>query len=205
MMIDASVRAFIERLASAAPTPGGGSAAALAGALAAGLTAMVARLSMGRGGDDELLDQSVRTAEQAAATLVALVDRDAEAFDRVISAMRLPRGADQEKKDRRAAVQDGLQNAAAIPLATAEQAVLVLALTPDLARTGNPNAVSDVGVAALLAHAAVRGALLNVAMNLKSITDATYREATAARADELRQRADELRDAAMDLVGANLG
>jgi formiminotetrahydrofolate cyclodeaminase len=204
-MIDAPLRVFIERLASAAPTPGGGSAAALAGALAAGLTAMVARLSMDRGGDDELLDQSVRTAEQAAATLLALVDRDAEAFDRVIKAYGLPRGSDQEKQERRAAVQDALQNAAAIPLATAEQAVLVVALTPELARTGNPNAVSDVGVAALLAHAAVRGALLNVAINVKSITDPAYREATTARADDLRQRADELRDAAMDLVGASLG
>jgi len=204
-MIDGSVHAFIERLASSAPTPGGGSAAALAGALAAGLTAMVARLSMDRGGDDEAFDQSIRTAEQAAATLLALADRDAEAFDRVIAAMRLPRGSDQEKRSRRAAVQEALQNATAIPLATAEQAVLVLALAPDLARAGNPNAVSDVGVAALLAHAAVRGALFNVAINVKSITDARYREATTARADELRQRADELRDAAMDLVGAGLG
>jgi formiminotetrahydrofolate cyclodeaminase len=166
---------------------------------------MVARLSVGRGGDDEAFDQSIRTAEQAAATLLALVDRDAEAFDRVIAAMRLPRGSDHEKQIRRTAVQDALQHATAIPLTTAEQAVLVLALTPDLARAGNPNAVSDAGVAALLAHAAVRGALLNVAINLKSITDARYRDATAARANELRQRAEELRDAAMDLVGAGTG
>ncbi|MGH2349888.1 MAG: cyclodeaminase/cyclohydrolase family protein [bacterium] len=213
-MIDGSMRAFIERLASTAPAPGGGSAAALAGAMAAGLTAMVARLSLGRGSDDEALDQSIRaaealdqtirTADQAAATLLALVDRDAEAFGRVIGAYGLPRGSDQEKKDRRAAIQDALRNAAAIPLTTAEQAVLVLALMPDLARAGNPNAISDVGVAAVLAHAAVRGALLNVAINVKSITEAAYRDAATVRMDELRRRADELRAAAMDLVEATL-
>ncbi len=203
-MIDDSVRTFISRLGSADPTPGGGSAAALAGALAAGLTEMVARLSLGRGADDELLDQSVRTAGQAAETLLALVDRDAQAFDRVMSAMHLPRGTDAEQTARRTALQEALQNATAVPLATAEQALLVLALTPDIARTGNPSAVSDVGVAALLGHAAVRGALLNVAINLKSIKDPHFRQETAARADGLQRRADELRTTTMDLVTASV-
>ncbi len=203
-MIVEPVRTFVERLASAEPTPGGGSAAALAGALAGALTAMVARLSMGRGADDELLDQSVRTAEQAAQTLLALVDRDAEAFDRVMAAMRMPRGSDPEKASRQAAVQEALQNATAVPLTTAEQALLVLALAPEIARIGNPNAVSDMGVAALLAHAAVRGALLNVAINAKSIKDAGYRRDAAARAGELERRADDLRTAALDVVRAGL-
>ncbi|HEY3247155.1 MAG TPA: cyclodeaminase/cyclohydrolase family protein [bacterium] len=203
-MINEPVRTFVERLASAEPTPGGGSAAALAGAVAAGLSAMVARLSMGRGADDELLDQSVRTADQAADTLLALVDRDADAFDRVMAAMRMPRDAAPEKAARQAALQEALQNATAVPLTTAEQAMLVLALTPEIARIGNPNTVSDVGVAALVAHAAVRGALLNVAINLKSIKDQEYRTQTAARARELERRADELRTAALDLVEAAL-
>lgn len=204
-MIAEPLRTFIERLASEEPTPGGGSAAALAGAVAAGLTAMVARLSMGRGADDDAFDQSVRTAEQGAKTLLALVDRDADAFDRVMTAMRLPRASDQDKKARQAALQEALHHATAVPLATAEQAMLVLALAPEMARMGNLNALSDVGVAALLAHAAVRGALLNVAINLKSIKDPEYREQTMMRAKELGARADELRAAAMDLVSAGLG
>lgn len=203
-MIAESVRAFIERLASADATPGGGSAAALAGAIAAALTAMVARLSMGRGADDELLDQAVRTADHAATTLLALVDRDAEAFDRVMTAMRMPRESDQEKAARLSALQEALQNATAVPLATAGHAMLVLALAPEIARMGNPNAVSDVGVAALLAHAAVRGALLNVAINLKSIKDSRFRQETMVRATELERRAEDLRAAAMALVDAGL-
>lgn len=206
-MIGESVNRFVERLSSADPTPGGGSAAALAGALAAALTAMIARLSAGRGGDDALdalFEQSMRTGDQVAAALLELVDRDAEAFDRVMAAMRLPRGSDEEKGVRTEAVQDALHNATAVPLMTAEQAMLVLALTPELARQGNPRAVSDVGVAAVLAHAAVSGALLNVAINLKSLKDAGYREETRARAAEIQQRADDLRTLAMDLVNTHL-
>ena len=203
-MIGEPVGRFIERLASADPTPGGGSAAALAGAMAAALTAMIARLSVGRGGDAALFDQTMRTADQAAATLLELVDRDAEAFDRVMTAMRLPRGTEEEKRVRTAALQDALHNATAVPLTAAEQAILVLALAPDLARQGNPRAVSDVGVAALLAHAAVSGALLNVAINLKSVKAADYREATRAHAADLQQRADALRATALELVRAGL-
>lgn len=203
-MIDEPISRFVDRLGSADPTPGGGSAAALAGALAAALTAMIARLSAGRGGDDALFEQSMRTGDRVAAALLQLVDRDAEAFERVMTAMRLPRSTDDEKRARTAAVQDALHNATAVPLTTAEQAMLVLTLAPDLARQGNPRAVSDVGVAALLAHAAVSGALLNVAINLKSLKDAGYREQAGTRAAEIQRRADELRALALDLVNANL-
>lgn len=199
-MRDEALGKFLDRLASADPTPGGGSASALAGAMAAGLLAMVSRLSMGKGEREAGFEQTLSAMESARAGLIDLAVRDAEAFDAVIRAMRLPKAMEEEKRRRQGAVQEALRTAAEVPLEVARHALAVLEAAPALARAGNPNAISDVGVGALLAHAAVHGSLLNVRINLKSIKDEAYRAAAAEAARDLETRSDGLRDAALGVV-----
>lgn len=204
-MNDQPLEEFLERLASADPTPGGGTASAVAGAVAAGLVAMVARLSAGKGADDAALARAVEAADAHRRAFLDLAARDAEAFDGVMRAMRLPRGSDEEKRRRQAALQAALRGATDVPLEVASRGVEVLERAAEIAKSGNPNAVSDAGVAALLAHAAVHGALLNVQINAKAIKDAPYRAGAGERARELAQRADVLRDEAVATVGRRLG
>lgn len=191
---------FLERLASSDPTPGGGSASALAGAMAAALVAMVARLSQGKGGDDEAFGRTYHWAERARETLSALAEQDAQAFDAVMRAMRMPRGTELEKRARTEATQQALRGAADVPLQVMRAILDVLRETPALARSGNPNAVSDVAVAALLGYAAAHGALHNVRINLASIKDEEYVATTQAEADRMGSTAAELRDQAMAAV-----
>lgn len=192
-----TVGQFLDALASAEPTPGGGSASALAGAMGAALAAMVARLSKGKGGDDLAFERSAQAAERSKTWLANLSTDDAEAFDVVLRALRLPRGTDQEKQARQAAVQQALRGAAEVPLRVMRQAVDVLKLLPDLARTGNPNAVSDAAVGALLAYAAAHGALQNVRINLTSIKDESFAARLRTESDALGDEAARLRDATM--------
>jgi len=188
---------FLDKLASAEPTPGGGSVSALAGALAAGLAAMVARLSKGKGGDDAGFERSAQAADRSKTWLSDLAGEDARAFEAVMRAMRLPRASDEEKRARQAAVQQALRGAAEVPLRVMRQAVDVLKMLPDLARTGNPNAASDAAVGALLACAAAQGALQNVRINLTSIRDETFAAKLRADSEALGQEAERLCDASL--------
>lgn len=204
-MKDLTLAQFLERLASSDPTPGGGTVSAIAGAAAAGLLAMVARLSTGKGGDDAALGRTLALGDAGRAALLDLAGRDAEAFEAVMQAMRLPKGTDEEKDRRRSAIQKALRGASDVPLEVASRSVALLEASTDLARTGSLNAISDVGVAVLLAHAAVEGALLNVRMNLRSIKDQAYTAQAAERVRALGQRADVLRDEALAAVDKRLG
>lgn len=157
------------RLASRAPIPGGGSAAALAGAMGASLVAMVAELTIGRPDAaqhehalQELRDEAV--AHQR--LLMDLAEQDARAYGAVVEARHMPKDTDEERSARSEALRRTMVAAAEIPLLSAGAAVDVLELARTIAPIGNPNAVSDAGVAAQLAAAAVRGAILNVRINL---------------------------------------
>jgi methenyltetrahydrofolate cyclohydrolase len=150
------------RLASREPVPGGGSASALAGALAAALLAMVTELTP----DDPAASQLGPPARDLVARLGDLAQADADAYGAVVTARRLPRGTDAERNARALAIRSAMADAAGTPLRTAEAALEVLDLAERLAPIGNVNAVSDVGVAGQLAAAAARGALLNVRINL---------------------------------------
>ena len=199
-MREMTISQFLDKLASAEPTPGGGSAAALSGAMAAALASMVARLSKGKGGDDAGFERSAQAADRSKTWLTDLAGEDARAFDAVLRAMRLPRTSDDEKRARQAAVQRALHGAAEVPLRVMRRVVDVLKVLPDLARTGNPNAVSDVAVGALLAYAAAHGALHNVRINLASIKDETFAAKLRADAEALGEEAARLRDATMTAV-----
>jgi methenyltetrahydrofolate cyclohydrolase len=184
---DLSVRELTARLASREPVPGGGSASALSGALAAALVAMVGELTVGR---PEAADHRVRELRDAALArmgeLVGLAQDDAAAYAAVVEARRMARGTDDERLIRREAMDAAILGAAEVPLQAAETAAEVLGLAERMAPIGNPNAVSDVGVAAELAAAAVRGAALNVRINLPYLPEQAEMRATGPRRlDEL--------------------
>jgi len=169
-----TVRTFVEHLATSDPVPGGGSAAAMAGAMGAALVHMVVELTVGRPAADGNEDALTRTRSAAVAwqsELVNLAELDANAYDAVVRARKLPRETERQRDVRSVQLAASLREATQIPLATARAASEVLDLAEGLAPIGNRNAVSDVGVAALLAVAALRGAALNVQINLPYISD----------------------------------
>ena len=167
-----TVGGFLEQIAAPAPTPGGGTVAAFAGALAAALATMVANLTVGKkkfAAHEETLQAVRRDAAGLQRRLLSLARRDSEAFEAVLKARRLPQTTPDETAARDQAVAAAEIAAAAVPLETAETCLEVLKLAETAARHGNPNAASDAGVAGLLATAAAEGALLNVQINLKSL------------------------------------
>jgi methenyltetrahydrofolate cyclohydrolase len=173
-LADLSVDEFLRRLASGDPTPGGGSASALAGALGAALVSMVCHLTIGR----ERYAAHEADARQMQATADALrerlqrgIDEDAAAYDRVIAAYRLPRTSDEERTVRSEAIQNATIQAALVPLSLVEAAASVIDLAEQALGKTNPNAASDLAVAALLGVAAVDGAAANVDVNLSALTD----------------------------------
>lgn len=176
-IFDTNVATFLDNLASAAPAPGGGTAAALAGAMAAGLVSMVCNLTIGKARyadvEAEMRD-SLDRAEALRHELQQLGQADLEAFNRLSAAYKLPRTTDSDIAIRRDAIQSLLRRATEVPLRTARAAASILPLCPPVAERGNQAALSDVGVAAHLAHAAVRSALLNVDINLRLLEDAGY-------------------------------
>ena len=172
-----TVKALLEDFRSSAPTPGGGSAAALAGAVGASLLAMVAGLPKPRAIADADL-QSLRDAGARCTALAfeleSLVDRDSEAYERVVSAYRMPKATDDEKAVRAKGIQDALKAAIAAPLDVMRACRAATALGSVLEALGNPNASSDVQVGLELLGAGLRGARLNVEINLGSVKDAAY-------------------------------
>lgn len=181
---DISVKEFMDRLASDEPAPGGGSASAIAGAMGSCLMGMVSNLTIGREKFREYeehmktaLDNSTRLREE----LIQAADRDAEAFNRVIAAMKLPKGTEEEKRIRTQMLQEALKGAALKPFDVALLCIEVLKLAWDLHDKGNPNALSDVGVGAHLAYAGMQGAIMNVEINLPMIKDPEF-------VDELKEK-----------------
>jgi methenyltetrahydrofolate cyclohydrolase len=176
-LVDLTIREFSERLASSDPAPGGGSASAVSGALAAALAAMVARLTIGREKYAEHQDEMetlLAQAERLRGQMLALVDADTAAYQNVLEAYRLPKRDASQVAARKAAIQEALLHAADIPLAAAEACVQVLNLAALASQHGNKNAASDAAVAALLAHAALHGAARNVRINLEQIEDKEF-------------------------------
>jgi methenyltetrahydrofolate cyclohydrolase len=177
-LISLTLTEFADALGSAETAPGGGSASALAGALGGALAVMVARLTLGRAKyavhQDEMAAVEVK-ADLLKTKLLALVDADTAAYNQVTEAYRLPKDTDAQKIARAAAVQAAFKVATEVPLATAEACAEVLDLAGQVAAHGNRNAASDAAVAALLAHAGLRGAARNVRINLGSLKDDAFR------------------------------
>ncbi len=175
--LEEALKTYTEALASGKPTPGGGSAAALVGALGAALNSMVANFTVGRekfaGVEEEvraLLDES----EELRGELERLTQADTEAYGQVSAAQKMPRGTEGEKAERREAMQQALKAAAEVPRAAAGACHRVLEIARELVEKGNPNLITDVGVAGKFALAAMECAALNVEINLAYIKDEEY-------------------------------
>jgi len=204
---DETVEEFLARVAAPTPTPGGGSVSALAGALSVALSRMVAGLARGKKGyepvERELAEIEAR-GKKIQVRLEALVEEDAQAYEAVIAAMRMPRTSDQEKSARVAAMQVAYRKATEVPLETMERLIETLELAEAAAKKGNRGATTDAAVAILLAEAAVRGASLNCAVNLASIRDESFRSTAEERVEQLLKRADEIGHEAMAVVTERL-
>ena len=191
---DQTVGGFLDSMAAATPTPGGGTAAAMSGASGAALVAMAARLTAGKKSFEAVearMGEIVETAEAARATFLDLAERDARSFDAVMQAYGLPKETDDEKAARSAAIQEAMVGAANVPLETARLAVDLLALAEETARTGNPNLLSDAAAASELLGASARAAAWNVEINAQSIKDepvaTSLREETKGLLDRARE------------------
>ena len=172
--LSSSIGNFTELVAAGTPAPGGGSVSAYCGVLAASLGQMVCNLTIGKQkyAVVELRVTEIRSElERLSARLRELIGEDAESFEAVLQAYRLPKDSEEQKADRAAQIQIALQGAVDVPVETAQRSFDVLKLLRELADIGNPNALSDVAVGAQLAQVAVKGASYNVGVNLDSISD----------------------------------
>jgi glutamate formiminotransferase/formiminotetrahydrofolate cyclodeaminase len=183
---------FIEEVASSSPAPGGGSVSAAAGALASALSSMVCRLTIGKKrfkDVEEELKQVLEKAEIIRKQMQEFIVKDAESFDKVMNAFKLPKYTDEEKEKRNKAVQEATKGAISVPLQVMEKALEALGTIKVVAEKGNPNMISDAGVSSLMARTAAEGAYLNVRINLNSIEDQDFVTTNRQKAESLKQEA----------------
>ncbi len=169
------MKRFLEKLSSSAPTPGGGSASALAGAASASLVAMVAGLSSKKGqARRQEMEEMKKKALVIQRRLFRAIDEDSKSFDAVMKAFRLPKTSERERQRRSREIQKAYQRATLTPQLVCQRSLQLLEFSKMLILKGNPNAISDSGVAAFLADAALAGGLLNIGINLAAVTDKTF-------------------------------
>ncbi len=200
---DLTLAAFVDRLASAEPVPGGGSVAAVAGSLGAGLVAMVGALSAGRpryAEHDSLHAEVVPAARALADRFLRIADEDSAAYATYAAAMKLPRDTDEQQAARRQAIRDAARVASAVPLQCVEACAELVGLAEALAGRSNRNASSDLEVAGLLAVAAVRAAAANVLVNLPAIEDEATASDLLRRSEDIADEVERLADTVRHVV-----
>jgi len=169
------IKRFLEKLSSVTPTPGGGSASALSGAISASLISMTAGLSLKKGSFRKEEVKEIRKGALAVQKrLLRAVDEDAKSYEAVLKAFRLHKNTDRERLIRTQAIQKAYKKATITPQLVTRKSIQLMEYSRALILKGNPNAVSDAGVAAFLADAAFGGGLLNIGVNLDSVTDRTF-------------------------------
>lgn len=190
MLINKSVKEFVEATASNEPVPGGGSIAALAASIAAALAEMVANLTIGKKKYVEVEEEMKGISEKLAScrqVLLEYIDKDAQSFDGVMKAFGMPKDTDEEKAARSAAIQEAMKDAAAVPLAVAKSTFDLMDPIMAVVVRGNANAVTDGAVSAMMARTAVLGALYNVKINLSSINDQDFVSKVTADVERLEK------------------
>ena len=208
MYQEESIRQFTDELASSASMPGGGTAAASGGAMGAALLSMVCNLTIGkekfRDVEAELKEVLAET-ERLRLDLLGMMDEDADSFNRIIAAYRLPKNTPEETDARAKAIQQAIIGATEVPLKMVEKCARVVELAMPVAEKGNVGAVSDAGVGALLAEAALRSAAFNIKINLRSIKDVAFAEKARRRMETLVASASETCAKAVKVVDERLG
>ena len=202
-LVERTLRAFGDDLSSSAPVPGGGSAAAYAGAMGAGLAAMVGRIAE-RKGATEATTALIAEADNLRADFIRLVDDDSAAYARVAEAMKLPKASDEEKRLRTDRLQAALLAASRVPLEVTKTSRRLLDLCERTVQSAASATVSDVGVGALLAETALRGAALNVMINLASVKDAAQVKVLSEDLDGAVDGADEQLTRIIDFVESRI-
>jgi formiminotetrahydrofolate cyclodeaminase len=208
MITQRPVQTFLDELASSAPAPGGGSAAAIMGAMGAALISMVCNVTLGKKGHEAVGPemQSVRDAsERLRARLTAMVADDVAAFDGLMAAYRLPKASEAEKAQRAEAIQINLRAATETPLACARACAEVVALSRRAGENGYAGVVSDAGVGVLAANGALRSAALNIYINAPSLKDRDYAHAAITEIEKLLSECARESEAVFQLVRGRLG
>ncbi len=192
MIVNEGMKKFLEEVASSSPTPGGGSIAAMAGAIASSLGEMVCNLTIGKkkyADVEEEMKELAKKCGEKREIFLQLVEEDALAFDKVMDAFRKKEG-----------IEEALKIAAETPLKTAEECISLLRLLVDIAEKGNKNSISDAGVAALMAQAAFHSAMMNVRINIKDMEDMDYRAEMEKKMAEMREEMEGIFDEVMERV-----
>jgi methenyltetrahydrofolate cyclohydrolase len=188
MLIDKTVSQFLDELASNSPAPGGGSVAALAGAVGVALTSMVCNLTIGKKKYADVQDEMNAVVEQTELLrkeITQLIDQDTEAFNAVMTAFGLPKGTESEQATRSAAIQEATKAATLVPLNVMRSCEKGLIHARTVAQRGNKNSASDAGVAALMLQASCAGASLNVRVNIGGLKDAEFVQRVAQQSAEI--------------------
>lgn len=204
MYLDKSLQEYLDDLASDRPTPGGGSTAALSGAMGAALTCMVARLTLGKANYAEVqpeIEIIIERVERLRTRFQQLIQADIEAYGQLSACFKLPRITDEEKTARTKAIQEQLVEAALVPLEMAERAAELIQHCQRIAEIGNKNVLSDIGVAATLAFAAGSGAAWMVKTNVQSLKDQTRADELDARLQTALQTISVGKQRVVDIVG----
>lgn len=196
-MKDLKISQFLEKLSSGEPVPGGGSVSALAGALSASLICMVADLTIGKKGYENVkaeMEEIRKDAESLQKKLLDAVEDDSRGFEGVIAAYRLPKETEAQRQERSRAIQEAYKRATQTPLEVSKISLRLLIFCKTIIEKGNVSAISDAGVAFYLADTALKGGLLNVMINLAAITDETFIKATKESVDEIEKQGSALRE-----------
>jgi formiminotetrahydrofolate cyclodeaminase len=208
MITDSSVEKFLDELASGSPTPGGGSAAAIMGAMGAALVSMVCNVTIGKKGY-EAVEAEMKTvrdeSERVRRRLTAMVAEDIAAFDSILAAYKLSKATDEEKTRRAAAIQAGLRRATETPLDCARVCAEVIALSRRASEHGYRNVISDGGVGVLAGFTALRSAALNVYINAPALKDQAFAQAATAELEKLVDSCAAESEAVYNLVRSKLG
>jgi formiminotetrahydrofolate cyclodeaminase len=203
VLVNSKITEYLEKAAAGTAVPGGGSVAALNGALAAGLTEMVANLTVGKKGYEAVEEDMKALADKASQLrnkLTAAIDQDADAYTEVMAAYKLPKTTDEETSLRKQKIQDAIKHAALVPLEVARDALAVIDLAGRAIRKGNKNAASDGAVAAMNARTAALAAIYNVKINLSSIQDHSFVEKLAQEVEDLQNQVTEKENEALSYV-----
>jgi methenyltetrahydrofolate cyclohydrolase len=207
MLVELSIEEFSNVLASDAPAPGGGSVAALSGALGADLVSMVCSLSIGKTEYEAFhqnLSDTLEKAQKLSKSLLKRVDLDTEAFNGVMAAFKLPKHTDEDKKKRTEEIQNSYIEAVKSPLGIARECLDVLRLAEKLTGKSNSNALSDLGVASQQAYAGLEGAIMNVKINIPSIKDEGFKSKTSSEISALLDDGRRVKDNVYKYVSENI-
>lgn len=211
-MSDISLKQFIHDLASEAPAPGGGGAAALSSSIAASLCAMVYNLTIGKkiyenydSALKETIKKELSEVDNLKDEMLTFIEKDAEAFMKVINAYKLPKENDDEKNYRSEEIQNSYKHALGVPLGLGKLCMKLYPYIISAATYGNPNVISDAAVSAITIHGAVESALINIKINLAGIKDQGFVEEIKKQCEEIKMDNEKLKEEALTLCGEKMG